>query len=104
MVAALLILVPVVVVVAWAFFRFAPAHAERKRVLFFNVTSLIVALAIAAAWTVRTYLVMSSTVDSAWWPVISALGALFVIPLVLALAAIMRNFVIFRRGADGSRQ
>ena len=104
MVAALLILVPVVAVVAWAFFRFAPVHAERKRLLFFNVASLIVALAIAAAWTVCTYLVMSSTVDSAWWPIISALGALVVIPLVLALAAIVRNFVIFRRGAEGSRQ
>ena len=104
MVAALLILVPVVAVVAWAFFRFAPVHAERKRLLFFNVASLIIALAIAAAWTVRTYLVMSPTVDSAWWPVISVLGALVVIPLVLALAAIVRNFLVFRRGAAGSRQ
>ena len=104
MVAALLILVPVVAVVAWAFFRFSPAHVERKRVLLFNVASLIVALAIAAAWTVRTYLVMSPTVDSAWWPVISVLGALVVIPLVLALAAIVRNFLIFHRGTAGSRQ
>ena len=104
MVAALLILVPVVAVVAWAFFRFSPDHAERKRVLVFNVASLIVALAIAAAWTVRTYLAMSPTVDSAWWPVISVLGALVVIPLVLALAAIVRHFLVFRRGAAGSRQ
>jgi hypothetical protein len=104
MVAALLILVPVVAVVAWAFFRFSPGHAERKRVLLFNVASLIVALAIAATWTVRTYLVMSPTVDSAWWPVISVLGALVVIPLVLALAAIVRNFFVFGRGAARSRQ
>ncbi len=104
MVAALLILVPVLALAAWAFFRFAPAHAECKRLFFFNIASLIVALAIAAAWTVRTYLVMSSTVDSPWWPVISALGALVVIPLVLTLAAIVRNFLVFRRGAAGSRQ
>jgi len=104
MVAALLILVPVVAVVVWAFFRFSPIHADRKRVLLFNVASLIVALAIAAAWTVRTYLVMSPTVDSAWWPVISVLGALVVIPLVLALAAIVRNVILFRRRAEGSEQ
>jgi hypothetical protein len=104
MIVALLILVPVVGVVAWAFFRFSPAHAERKRVLLFNLASLFVALAIAAAWTVRTYLVMSPTVDSAWWPIISVLGALVAIPLALALAAIVRNFLVFRRRAAESRQ
>jgi hypothetical protein len=104
MVMALLILVPVVGVVAWAFFRFSPAHAEPKRVRLFNVASVIVALAIAVAWTVRTYLVMSPTVDLAWWPVISVLGALVAIPVVLALAAIVRNLLIFRRGVEGSRQ
>lgn len=103
MIMALLILVPVVGVTAWAFFRFSPAHAERRRVLQFNVVSVIVALAIAGAWTVRTYLVMSPTVDSAWWPVISVLGALVAIPLVLVLAAILRNFLVFRRGMEGSR-
>lgn len=103
MIMALLILVPVVGVTAWAFFRFSPAHAERRRVLQFNVVSVIVALAIAGAWTVRTYLVMSPTVDSAWWPVISVLGALVAIPLVLVLAAILRNLLVFRRGVEGSR-
>jgi hypothetical protein len=104
MAAALLILVPVVAVVGWAFFRFSPTHADRRRVLLLNIASLIVALAMAAAWTVRTYVVMSPTVDSAWWPVISVLGALVVIPLVLALAAIVRNFLVFPREAQGPRK
>lgn len=100
MIMALLILVPVVGVTAWAFFRFSPAHVGRRRVLQFNVVSVVVALAIAGAWTVRTYLVMSPTVDSAWWPV---LGALVAIPLVLVLAAIVRKLLVFRRGVEGSR-
>jgi hypothetical protein len=101
---ALLILLPVVGVVAWAFFRFAPIHADRKAVLRFNLLSLTVALLLAAAWSVRTYLVMSPTVDSAWWPVISVLGALIIVPLVLALAAILRKVVLFRRGTELPRQ
>jgi ACR3 family arsenite efflux pump ArsB len=104
MIAALLILLPVVGVVAWVFFRYTPAHAERGALFRFNIVALIVAAGLGAAWSLRTYLLMSPTVDSAWWPVISALGVLVVVPLVLGLAAILRNFVVFRRDAKGSRQ
>jgi len=93
---ALIILLPVVGVVAWAFFRFTPIHAERRKVLRFNRWSLAVALLCAVAWSVRTYLVMTPSVDAPWWPVISVLGALIIIPLVLAVAAILRNFVLYR--------
>lgn len=104
MIAALLILLPVVGVAAWAFFRFSPTHADRRAVLRFNLLSLAFALLLAAAWTVRTYLVMSPTVDAPWWPVISLLGALLIVPLALALAAVLRNFVMFRRPAANPRR
>ena len=104
MIVAFLILLPVVGVVGWAFFRFTPLHADRKAVLRFNLLSLTVALLVAVTWSVRTYLVMSPTVDSGWWPIISILGALLIVPLVLGLAAILRNFVLFRRSTEGPRQ
>ena len=69
-----------------------------------NLVSLTVALLLALAWGVRTYVVMSPTQDSAWWPVISVLGALTIVPLVLGLAAILRNVVVFRRGTGVPRQ
>ena len=100
MIVAFLILLPVVGVVGWAFFRFTPVHPNRKAVLRFNLWSLIIALLLAVMWSVRTYLVMSPTVDSGWWPIISILGALFIVSLVLGLAAILRNFVLFRRGTE----
>ena len=103
MVFALVIVIPVVVIAVWAFFRFSPAHADQKRVFLFNVASLLVTLAAAAGWTLRTYLVMSSTVDGAWWPIISFLGILVLITLVLALAGFMRNFIVFRRRLGGTR-
>lgn len=104
MIIALIILVPVVVVAGWAFVRFSPAHGDRKAVLRFNIASLLVALLLAVAWTIRSYVVMSPTVDSAWWPVISVLGALVIIPLVLAVAAVLRNVVVFRRRPERSGQ
>lgn len=104
MIAALLLLVPIAGVVVWAFFRFSPSGAPRQVVLRFNLAATILALALAVAWSVRTYWVMSPTVDAAWWPVISFLGALVVISLVLALAAAVRNLVLFRRGHGSSRR
>ena len=104
MIVALLILVPLVAVVAWAFFRFSPPHGDQKAIGRFNIASLLVALLLAAAWSVRTYVVMSLTVDSAWWPVISVLGALVIIPLVLTVAAVVRNVVLFRRRPERSGQ
>jgi steroid 5-alpha reductase family enzyme len=102
--ATLLVMVPVVAIVGWAFFRFSPPHGDGKAVLRFNVASLIVALVLGVAWGVRTYVVMSSTVDSPWWPIISALGALVIVPFVLGVAAVVRNVVLFRRRTEGSGQ
>jgi len=104
MIGAFLILLPVVGIMGWAFFRFTPIHANRKVVLRLNLLSLTVALLLAVAWSVRTYLVMSPTVDSGWWPIISILGALLIVSVVLGLAAILRNFVLFRRGTQEPRQ
>ena len=104
MIVALLVLVPIAGVVVWAFFRRSPSGAQSRMVLRFNIGALVVALALAGGWSVRTYLVMSPTVDAAWWPVISVLGALIIIPLVLGLAAALRTFVLCRRSIGPSQQ
>ena len=103
MIVALLVLVPIAGVVVWAFFRLSPSGAQFRMASRFNVGALVVALAVAAGWSVRTYLVMSPTVDAAWWPVISILGAMIIIPSVLGLAAAVRSFVPFRRSVGPSQ-
>ena len=103
MIVALFVLVPIAGVVVWAFFRLSPSGAQSRMVLRFNIGALVVALALAAGWSLRTYLVMSPTVDAPWWPVISVLGALIIIPSVLGLAAAVRSFVPFRRSVGPSQ-
>lgn len=100
MITSLLVLLPLLAVAVWAFVRFAPIHVNYKAVHRFNLFSFALAVLLVIAWVVRTYIVMTPTGDSAWWPVISLLGALFIFPLVLAVAAIARNFVVFRRHAE----
>jgi len=103
MIVALLVMVPIAGVVVWMFFRLSPSGAQSRTVLRFNIGALVVALALAAGWSLRTYLVMSPTVDAPWWPVISVLGALIIIPLVLGLAAALRAFVLCRRSVAPSQ-
>jgi hypothetical protein len=45
---------------------------------------------------------MSPTVDAAWWPLIAALGVLVLFPLVLAVAAAVRTFIVFRSREGGA--
>ena len=102
MIIALLILVPIAGVTGWAFSQFRPSNAERKTVLRFNLGALGIATLLAVGWCVRTYIVMSPTVDRAWWPIISVLGVLVLFPLVLAIAAVVRNRTIFRKRKGGA--
>ena len=97
MVVALLILMPIASVAIWAFLRFRLSYAERTALRRFNLASLSIALLSAIAWCVRTYLVMSPTVDAGWWPVISVLGAIVSFSLVLVVAAVVRNVIVFRK-------
>jgi hypothetical protein len=97
---ALLILVPIAGASAWAFLCFSPPLDDRQSVTRFNWSSIAVAALLAAAWSVRTYIVMSPTVDSAWWPVISTLGALVIFPLVLTLAAVVRPVYLRHTGKE----
>ena len=94
MIVALFVLVPIAGMTIWAFFRYAASGTRPRTLRRFNVRALVVALLIAAAWTVRTYLVMSPTEDSAWWPVISLLGALAIVPVVLGVAAVIRKVFV----------
>lgn len=102
MIAALLVLAPVLVAVVWAFLRFSPPHANPDTLRRFNAIAIAAALLLAVGWTARTYRVMAPTVDRAWWPVISALGALVVVPFVLGVAAVVRRPLVVRRRAAGS--
>jgi len=100
MIAALIILLPLTALTVWLFVRHVPVNTNRKAWRQFNALSLAVTMLLAVAWGVRTYIVMSPTVDSGWWPVISILGALVIVPVSLAVAAIARKFIVSRHHTE----
>ena len=97
MILALLLLLPLTAFVVWGFFRTSPPAASGVAVRRFNVVAVGLALIVVVAWDVHVYRAMTATPDAAWWPVIATLGTLAGIALVLLLAGLLRNLLLFRR-------
>jgi hypothetical protein len=45
---------------------------------------------------------MVGTVDRPWWPIVSALGSMAILPMWLVLAAVVRRFAFADRHAPRS--
>ena len=96
MIIALLVLVPVLLMSLWAFFRLSPKRGERRKVIGFNLGVLILGLAMCGLVTLNAYIDMSPGSDRAWWPVTSVLYSLVLFPAVLFVGGVVRNFFLFR--------
>lgn len=101
MVVALLLLIPLLVFSLWAFFHFTPSTTGRG-VRLFNGSAIVVGALLCIGWSVRTYFQMAGTVDRAWWPVMSALGAMAIFPVWLILAGVLRCVIFPDQHAPGS--
>jgi hypothetical protein len=96
MILALLILVPILLLALWAFFRLSPKLDDRRKVIGFNLGVLIFGLTMCGLVTLKVYTDMSAGSDRAWWPVIAGLYSLALFSVVLFLGGLVRNFVLFR--------
>jgi len=96
MVIALLVLVPLLALILWVFFRFSPEVDNQRRVVFFNLAVLTLGFLVCGWLTLKVYEDMSAGPDRAWWPMISGLYSLALFPVVLFVGGLVRNFLLFR--------
>ncbi len=96
MILALSIEVPLLLFTLWLFVKFSPSGVERKRLYLFNTLVFVVAVILCGALTLKIYSVMADSLDEAWWPMLSVLGSLVVLPLCLAIGGLIRNYLVFR--------
>jgi len=101
MLLSLLALIPLLAISAWGFYRLTPCATEGD-VQRYNGTAVLVGALLCVGWSVRTYFQMAGTVDRAWWPVVSALGAMAIFPVWLILAGVLRCVIFPDRHAPGS--
>jgi len=97
MVLSLIILVPFFLISIWLYFKSSPKHIEKQTGHIYNL--IIVVLSIMACSTVGLYFYYTTgqSADRAWWPILAFLGSLFVLPIVLILGGLIRNFILFRK-------
>jgi len=97
MVLSLIILVPFSLISIWFYIKSTPKHFEKQAGHIYNF--IIVVLLIMACSTVSLYFCYSTgqSADRAWWPILAFLGSLFVLPIVLILGGLIRNFILFRK-------
>jgi len=97
MILALIVLIPFCIAALWAFFRFSPKETGSNKCTIFNSITIILAILVCALYSYRTYATMINTVDREWWSILSVLGSLFFFSIILVVAAVLRNFVFFRK-------
>ncbi len=96
MLLALLILIPILLLSLWAFFRLSPKIGDRSKVMSFNLGVLIFGFALCGLVTFKVYSEMSVGSDRAWWPIISGMYSLVLFSVVLFLGGLVRNYVLFK--------
>ena len=103
MVIALLVLVPILALILWAFFHFSPEVDNQRGVIIFNLAVLILGFLVCGWLTLKVYEDMSAGPDRAWWPMISGLYSLALFPVVIFVGGLVRNFLLFRVRGPNSK-
>ena len=94
---ALSLMIPLLVLAVWVFWRLTPPCPEPGPVRAFNIAALLLGLALsgAVAWYVRG--TMADSTDHAMWPAIAAYYVMAVVPLWLAVAGGIRRLLFGAR-------
>lgn len=96
MILTFIIVVPILGIMLWIFFRTSPATNNAQRLRLVNAFIVVLAILGSIAVTLWVRFSMAGTGDAPWWPVISFLYCAVLAPSVIVLGGLIRNFVIFR--------
>lgn len=97
MIFAFTLLLPLLALAVWAFWRLSPQPPDPRPVLWFNWAVTILSLAICVAVVIYVRRTMTGATDHAWWPVVSAFYGLVAIPLCLAVGGGIRRLIFGAR-------
>jgi hypothetical protein len=89
-------LIPLNGLALWAFLRFQPGTDRPRAAGIFNLVTFFVAPVVCAVFSLWLNTRLHGNVDGQWLAFLSALGWPAAFPVVLVIAGLLRNFVVFR--------
>jgi hypothetical protein len=95
MIAAYFVAFILFIVLFFAFFHYSPK--DRKGAVPYNAAILILTVSISGYYVRNLHREMEGSVDYDWFFYIAPLAVLGIAIVVLAVSALLRNYVIFRR-------
>jgi hypothetical protein len=95
MIAAYFVAFILFIVLFFAFFHYSPK--DRKGAAAYNTAILILTVSISGYYVWNLHREMEGSVDYDWFFYIAPLAVLGIAIVVLAVSALLRNYVIFRR-------
>jgi thiol:disulfide interchange protein len=94
---AVSLMIPLLVLAVWLFWRLSPPRPDARTLRAYNVgvCALALLLAAAIAWYVRGS--MAESTDHGLWPLVTAYYVMAVVPLWLAVAGGLRRLIFGAR-------
>jgi hypothetical protein len=83
------------IVLFFAFFHYSPKN--RKGVAAYNAAILVLTVSLSGYYVWNLHREMEGSVDYDWFFYIAPLAVLGIAIVVLAVSALLRNYIIFRR-------
>lgn len=97
---ALSLMIPLLVLAVWVFWRLTPPRPAPGSVRAFNVAAIVLALLLAVSAAAYVRGTMAAGTDYAMWPAIAAYYVMAVVPLWLAVAGGIRRLIFGSREAS----
>jgi hypothetical protein len=96
MIIAYLVLIPLLLISLWLFFKYTPKRADARKVKLYNNSTLALAVIISVIQSLKLRASMIHGSDAGWWPVLAFVFSLMISIAIIILSAVIRNFIVFR--------
>ena len=95
MIVAFIVLIPLLIIMIWGFFRTSP-KINSNNIKIYNSVTIISAIALSIAYSLKLRFSMINSSDFGWWPVLSFMFSLSMSIGIIFVSGIIRNLLIFR--------
>lgn len=95
MILAYIVLIPLLIIMLWGFFKTSP-KINSNNIKIYNSVTIILAIALSIAYSLKLRSSMINGSDFGWWPVLSFMFSLAISIGIIFVSGIIRNLLIFR--------